>query len=676
MGKVVNSYPDLRGFEQHGVIFTAVRSGQAVATCPWCRKGERFFVNLKNLLWDCKRCGFQGNFKKFLSYTHEHNTKKTNVEALRALSLDRGIGTLTLKRWGVGWDGKQYTYPVLDTNGVVIDLKRFTLGAKPMATKGGKVGLITPKEQFGSEIVWICEGEWDGMAMSEVLKKLKIKQDVFSTCGASNFPKGMAEMFARKKVNLAFDKDDPGERGAARTWSLLEGLAARRQNVVWPEKLPKGFDVRDLYLTEKKNAKTTLTKLRKMLTITSPVDAKEEAETPKEKEPTGKGKSPAFIEKEFAKWLDMPGMEVLDVLFGSIFANRIDADPLWMFFVAPSGGMKSELLMSLATAPKIFCITSITPHALISGANFGGGDPSLIPKFIGKCVVIKDFTAILTLNQTARDDILGILRDAYDGRIEKGFGNNIIRKYKGKFGILAGVTPKIDDPAHQMSILGERFIKYRIRQKGKINVGKVAIRRALDNITKESTMRENLQDAARQILNRSVTKEDTPTIPTWFKEKTIELAQWVSLMRGCVARDKYSQRVMFKPTAEIGTRLAKQFCILGLGIGVYRRKKTLDADIYKIIRHVARDTAPDQVEEIIKQMYVHAGKDFMATDDISDLTRQPTETCRYLLQDLNLLHVVQLSKKNRGMWKLHDSLFRMMSRIGLYEEEKQWKRMK
>jgi len=115
---------------------------------------------------------------------------------------------------------------------------------------------------------------------------------------------------------------------------------------------------------------------------------------------------------------------------------------------------------------------------------------------------------------------------------------------------------------------------------------------------------------------------------------------------------------------------------LGLGIGVYRRKKTLDTDIYKIIRHVARDTAPDQVEEIIKQMYVHAGKDFMATDDISDLTRQPTETCRYLLQDLNLLHVVQLSKKNRGMWKLHDSLFRMMSRIGLYEEEKQWKRMK
>jgi len=677
MSKVVNDYPDLKGFEQHGVLFTSVQGGQAIGSCPLCRKSDKFFVNVKNKLWDCKRCGLKGNLQKFFAEVQARKETKNDIVVRKRLAADRGLNSLTLKRWGVRFDGKQFTIPVTDATGKVIDLRRYKIGGKAMASKGGKSGLLTPKEKYNSSTVWICEGEWDSMALEEALRKIKVKQDVYGICGAGNFPKGMADHFARKNVIFVFDNDEPGNRGMTRAWNLLEGFAEKRQCVKWSESLPEGFDVRDLYLEEKRRGKTTLNKLKKMLVSTPPVDATATTQaTLDEKEPTGRGKGPKFAEKAFSKWLDMPGYEVLDVLFGSIFANRIDADPLWMFLVAPSGGMKSELLMSLSEAPKIFCTTSITPHALISGANFGGGDPSLIPKLLGKCLIIKDFTAILTLNQMARDEILGILRDAYDGRTEKVFGNNVIRRYRGKFGIVAGVTPKIDDPMHQMSILGERFIKYRIRQRGKINVGRNAIRRALDNITKESNMRQDLMDAAAQVLDRSVTEEDTPDLPDWFKDKALELGQWVSAMRGCVSRDRFSQRVMFKPTAEIGTRLAKQFCILGLGIGVYRRKKVLDDDIYKIIRHVARDTAPDQVEEIIKQMYVNLDDEYGTTDEIARLTRQPVETCRYLLQDLNLLHVVTAGKRRRGTWKLHSSLLKMMKNIGLYGEEKAWKKEK
>lgn len=674
MNKIVNEYPDLRGFEQHGVLFTGVRNGQAEATCPWCKKSSKFFVNVKNRLWDCKTCGVSGNFQQFLSEVQKRGIEHASADALKALSQDRGIGVHTFHLWGIGWDGMQYIYPMVDTEGRVLGLRRYKIGGRSLATKGGKLGLLSPLKEYRSNTIWICEGEWDAMALSEVLRKVGKKEDVYGLCGAGNFPKKMADHFARKNVIFAFDHDSAGQHGMERTWNLLEGLADRRRRVIWPEKLPDGFDVRDLYLTENRNGKKTLGKLVKMLADKPPLGSMQQVvAVPVEKEPTGKGRSAAFAEKEYAKWLDMPGMEVLDVLFGSIFANRIDADPLWMFFVAPSGGMKSELLMSLMDAPKIHCTTGITEHGLISGANFSGGDPSLIPKILGKVLVVKDFTCILTMNITARDHILGILRDAYDGRIEWTFGNNVIRRYEGKFGIIAGVTPKIDDPLHQASILGERFIKYRIRQRGKINVAKAAIRKALNNLTKESKMREALKSVARDVIDRTIEEKDYPIRPDWFNERALELAQWVSVMRGCVSRDRYTQRVMFKPTAEIGTRLAKQFCVLGMGIGIYRRRKTLVEADYKVIRHVARDTAPDQVEEIIKQMYVHGHDDYLTTDEISRRTRQPTETCRYLLQDLDLLHVVKRNKRIRGSWKLNDSLFRMMIRIGLYEEEKQWK---
>jgi len=89
--------------------------------------------------------------------------------------------------------------------------------------------------------------------------------------------------------------------------------------------------------------------------------------------------------------------------------------------------------------------SSITPHALVSGANFsGGGDPSLIPQWNGQVVIFKDLTVLLNLNIVAREEIFSIFRDCYEGRTEKSFGNGVRRVYDSKFGIIAGVTPIIE----------------------------------------------------------------------------------------------------------------------------------------------------------------------------------------------------------------------------------------
>ncbi|GAG25901.1 unnamed protein product, partial [marine sediment metagenome] len=253
----------------------------------------------------------------------------------------------------------------------------------------------------------------------------------------------------------------------------------------------------------------------------------------------GTGISAQKVRTEFKEWLQFPyeNTNVLDVMYGAIIANRLQGDPIWLFIVAPSGGMKTELLLSLYNSPGIYETTSLTPPALISGANFGaGGDPSLIPKLNKKVLIIKDFTTVLNLNAVALDEIFGILRDAYDGHITKHFGNAIIRSYDSKFGIIAGVTPAIEIYTEQHTALGERFLRYKIQTPTGSDYQNDILMRAIDNIGHEDDMRSSLANISKEVLNHEY--DNIPEVPDDILKRIIALAQWTGLMRATVIRSK------------------------------------------------------------------------------------------------------------------------------------------
>jgi len=681
---------DLKGFAQHGVDLTGKTLGnQAEAKCPFCRK-VKMYINQENRLWDCKSCGTHGNYEQFLEQVAEHNAKKSDATTLKPLTEDRKLKARTLKMWKVGVNGVGYTYPAyrLDSKGArkVTDLRRYKIGHRPMSTKGGKVGLVMPKTWHGSKRIWICEGEWDAFAWSEVLWRQRIQEDVVGVCGAGNFPRDLIDVFAKKDVVLLFDNDEAGQRGMARTWKLLEPVVKSMKRLEWTENLPNGFDIRDAYEVEEFSAVKTLKVVKKGLTKEDPKAVLAGApDTPEGRQvilgetdtgtpdPEGVGMHPEQVEAAYRKYLDLPDTEVLDVLFGAALANRLDSDPLWMFVIAPPGGSKSELLMSLSTAPLIHATTSLTPHALISGMQGqGGSDPSLIPKLDGKVLIVKDFTTILEMNMAARDEIFGILRDAYDQKIEKRFGNGLVRNYESKFGVIGGVTNYIDKQSNTKSILGERFIKYRIPIYGSINANKTTIMRALDNLTDKSNMREHLQAVGKTVLDRPIPKDAWPTIPRDIKLRLTELAQWIASMRGTVDRERYTNALTFKPTAEIGTRLATQLAILGSGIAIYQHKKEVDDRIYRILAKVACDTAPDRIEELIKQMYIRSQADeWVPTKDIVGWAGMG-RTSAYLLKDMAMLSVVESRESRESQWRLKQAVRRKMDRLQLYTREKAW----
>lgn len=680
----------LAGFFQHGLHVVSRKDNQAIAVCPFCGK-EKFYVNPTNLLWDCKVCGIAGNFNRFMDRKMSEYQRGFVGHPAAALCKNRGLRIETFQEWGVGWSVANSTYMV-PMNGnpkrICSGIHAYQLGQKSRTCIGGKLDLFSPVKTPSSNIVWVAEGEWDGMAMWEMLKDLGRDEQVVASPGAGTFPKANAMMFRGLKVRIVFDNDEPGRKGAIRTGNILQGIAQEILYLHWPagDNLPDGFDVRDLWMRDK-DAGKALKYLESNLsrtppsgdTITQTPQATAPALTPSDDwKPSGKGIRHEKVLEEYRQWLEINNPIILEVLFGAIFANRIGLDPLWLFIVAPPGGSKSELLMSLSDADGIKALTTMTPRTLISGANFGGADPSLIPKLDGKVLIIKDFTTILSMNTLARDEIFGTLRDAYDGKIEKYFGNGVIRNYSARFGIIAGVTPVIETLSSANSVLGERFIKYKIPQLGKIRTGESVIERALQNMAKETSMRSGLSQIAREVLSRQVDrKKDLPRMSDKVTRQLRLLAQFTASLRGVVNRDRYTRDIIHKPVQEIGTRLAKQLAALSIGIAIYRQEDFISEDVMRTIRMVARHTAPDRVEEIVKQIYVRSGyytgpdeDGYFQTSQISGWSRFPQNTVSSLLQDLELLHITVRRPGKPGYWKLSSTITKILDESELYGEER------
>jgi len=130
------------------------------------------------------------------------------------------------------------------------------------------------------------------------------------------------------------------------------------------------------------------------------------------------------VKKIIKDWLYLEDDTVIDVILAIQVANELRTDPNWMLIIGPPSHAKTELLRSLDGHPKTCFLSNLTPSTLVSGLRFKKGqkDPSLLLTLDGKTLVLKDFTSILSMRSEAQQEILGQLREVYDGQYSKAFG--------------------------------------------------------------------------------------------------------------------------------------------------------------------------------------------------------------------------------------------------------------
>lgn len=623
-----------------------------VGTCPFCGKVKKLFVNPEREVWDCKVCGASGNRLSFLQQVYDSIKKDATEQDFEDLSEHRKIPVSYLKNAGFAKLDDFWILPGKTSNDKIHDLRRYNLETKVMASTGGCSSQLLGAEKLARAVsgtrVWICEGEWDSLAMTWILEELKLEDLVVAVPGASVFKKDWVCLFQGMHVIAAYDHDRAGIAGAQRCFKMLKEVASSLKFVCWPASRPDGYDIRDHICggMETAGAKPTFQSILGLVSHGLPGETKVEGKEGEEiAEDHGEILEPISFEdmmKEFKSKVNMNSeMEkALIVSLAIAFSNDLTGDPLWCYLVGPPGAGKTLLLSAFSQCRRCIFRSTVTPASLVSGWKEGKKDPSLIPQLKGKTFVAKDFTEVLSMPMVSQEEIFSTLRGAYDGSVQKTFGNGILREYLDcHFSMLAGVTNAIH--GHRGASLGERFLKFQISKLEGENADSV-IMSAIASVGEEKKRELALQSVVNRFLSQRM-EGKVPSLENSYAVRLTALVQLVAVLRAQVDRDKYKDDVLYRPIPESGTRLAKQLAKLAVCVAFVLGKSEVDEESYSIVEKVAYDTAYGFNLDILDAMMSLSGEG--TRQEICAKSDLPASSVVRRLEDLIALKAIRLEGK-------------------------------
>ena len=343
------------------------------------------------------------------------------------------------------------------------------------------------------------------------------------------------------------------------------------------------------------------------------------------------------LENTIDEYLLLEDRMIVRLLCATTIANRMPAlDSTWLFVISNSSGGKSELLSALCYAFGFWEQDDLTTKTFISGATRGGVETSLLfrlPKE-SPIIVFKDLTVLLDKDPKESGQIFSQLRLIYEGKLNKSFGTGEDMKAKVRIGLIAGTTSAIEDQSAKQAAMGQRAIRYVMKQPD----SKAVTRRVLKT-KDEKTLRENTGKAFQDYLDHTV---KIPTVIPDLPEETIsdivDLADMATLARSSIKRKEYdrSNRIERKDLREMPGRMAKQLKNLGHAM-MAMNGGTLTPLDNKILYQVALDSIPSGRRDIMvaATKYARVGLKSLAVD-----LKLPDDSVKIHLDDLIALGVM------------------------------------
>ncbi|MDA4124035.1 MAG: hypothetical protein OK438_01100 [Thaumarchaeota archaeon] len=327
-------------------------------------------------------------------------------------------------------------------------------------------------------------------------------------------------------------------------------------------------------------------------------------------------------------------------------SNQLEGDPVWSLLVGPPSSIKTEIIRSLGEEPNdlVFPLSTLTVNTFISGQRKKVG---LLHRLNGKILTIKDFTTILEKSRDARNEILAQLREIFDGYLSKGSGNEgaEYQNVKARITLLAGVTPVIDFYDTVMSLLGERFLKMRVKSVDPFKTGKRASRAAGN----EDGIRQKIRSQTAAFLSSVEVKQ--LELSEEQSDSLVKLACFTANARTGVPRD-WRGTIQYLPQSEGIARLYKQLLKLAWCLVAILGREEIDSGVMKFLSRVAGDTIDARRVSILGKLTTESAK----TSIIGQRAGLPTETAKRVLEDLSLLNFVEKSgNEDKGYeWSLVD----------------------
>jgi hypothetical protein len=340
----------------------------------------------------------------------------------------------------------------------------------------------------------------------------------------------------------------------------------------------------------------------------------------------------------FRRCLHLPDPGALYVALATVVANRLPGDPVWLLLVGASSSGKTEVLVSLAGLEEVEPAATLTEAALLSGVprrDVTSGATGGLLKKVGEygILTLKDFGSVLSMHRDARAAVLAALRECYDGAWDRPIGadGGRVLSWRGKLGLVAGVTTVVDRHHGIIDSLGSRFAFYRID----VSDRAAQAGRSLAHRRRAAGMRNELRDAVAGFFAGLDLPDAEDVLSENDKRRLVELADFVTLARSPVERDTYKTReIELIPDAEAPARFVNVLASLLEGLVLIG----LDArTAWALVSKVAFDSMPAQRRVTIEHLLA---VEKTTTKEAAVVLGVPTTTARRTLEDLTADGVV------------------------------------
>jgi len=355
------------------------------------------------------------------------------------------------------------------------------------------------------------------------------------------------------------------------------------------------------------------------------------------------------LESTIRRWLLIKDKGLIKIVSAAVIANKLRGDPVWLFLVTASGGVKTEMIRALNKITGIYPISDLTPQTFLSGEKSNKNASLLLRIAPDTILTYKDFTTVLTMHQDKKHAILSQLREIYDGYYKKDFGTGETKEWSGKLGFIAGVTSVIDTHYSVYQALGERFVQYRLTQPEDI----VLARRAMANTSKEKEMREELSEAFVNFIHGVQVPEENYNVPEPLQDRIAHLSAFCVRARSSVIRNGYSREIDLIPEPEVPTRFPKQLMTLSTALSCISGG-FIEED-YTLIYKTGIDSIPKK-RKLALQALLAAG-DYIATEKVSEMINYPTNSTRMALEEMEGLRIINVQKGgNAHKWIMNEKM--------------------
>jgi hypothetical protein len=358
----------------------------------------------------------------------------------------------------------------------------------------------------------------------------------------------------------------------------------------------------------------------------------------------------------FDKWLILKDHTPIYAMLGTVAANLLPGDPVWLGVIGPPSSAKTELLNSISGLPHVIQAATVTPSGLLSGTpdkqkdkGARGGLLRQIDGFGGFGIIcLKDFGSVLSMHAETRAETLAALREVYDGAWTRHLGSagGKTLAWKGKVAIVFASTEVIDAHHSVIGSMGDRFLLCRLKP----IAGRKQFKRALKHVDGSiSQMRKELAGVVTRLFAKRRTEASQIN-----DEETQAIGEAIALavrLRGAVMRDYRSREIEqilgAEGTARIG--LALEHLLAGL--------ETLGMDRTAALA-VVKDVALDSAPPLRRRAYAFVEEnDNAETTDVATNLGLPTTTTRRILEDLAAHGLIARHSQGQGKadcWSLTD----------------------